>query len=52
MLDGHIPFVATFTKGSTEWYRARFAGFSKSDSQSACAALKRMSLDCIAMAAE
>jgi D-alanyl-D-alanine carboxypeptidase len=52
VLDGHIPFVATFTKGSTEWYRARFAGFSKSDSQSACAALKRMSLDCIAMAAE
>ena len=52
VLDGHIPFVATFMKGNTEWYRARFAGFSKTDSQSACAALKRMSLDCIAMAAE
>jgi cell division protein FtsN len=52
VLDGHIPFVATFMKGNTEWYRARFAGFSKTDSQSTCAALKRMSLDCIAMAAE
>ncbi len=52
VLDGHIPFVATFMKGDTEWYRARFAGFSKTNSQSACAALKRMSLDCIAMAAD
>ncbi|HUU67089.1 MAG TPA: D-alanyl-D-alanine carboxypeptidase [Methyloceanibacter sp.] len=52
VLDGHIPFVATFMKGNTEWYRARFAGFSKTDSRSACAALKRMSLDCIAMAAD
>jgi len=52
VLDGHIPFVATFMKGDTEWYRARFAGFSKTDSRSACAALKRMSLDCIALAAD
>lgn len=52
LLDGHLPFTATFTKGDTEWYRARFAGFSKDDAQATCAALKRMSLDCIAMAAE
>lgn len=52
LLDGHLPFTAAFTQGSTEWYRARFAGFSKADAQSTCEALKRMQLDCIAMAAE
>jgi D-alanyl-D-alanine carboxypeptidase len=52
LLGGHLPFTASFTKGSTEWYRARFAGFSKNDALSTCDALKRMSLDCIAMAAE
>jgi D-alanyl-D-alanine carboxypeptidase len=52
LLDGHMPFTATFTRGDTEWYRARFAGFSKGDAQETCAALKRMSLDCIAMSAE
>ncbi len=52
LLNGHLPFTASFTKGSTEWYRARFAGFSKTDAQSTCDALKRMSLECIAMAAE
>jgi D-alanyl-D-alanine carboxypeptidase len=52
LLHGHLPFTATFTKGDTEWYRARFAGFSKNDAQATCAALKRMSLDCIAMSAE
>ena len=52
LLDGHLPFTATFMRGNTEWYRARFAGFSKSDAQSTCAALKRIPVDCIAMAAE
>ena len=52
LLNGHLPFTASFTKGSTEWYRARFAGFSKTDAQSTCDALKRMRLECIAMAAE
>jgi D-alanyl-D-alanine carboxypeptidase len=52
LLDGHMPFTATFTKGETEWYRARFAGFSKDSARQTCAALKRMSLDCIAMSAE
>ncbi len=52
LLSGHIPFTASFTMGSTEWYRARFAGFSKTDAQSTCDALKRMQLECIAMAAE
>lgn len=52
LLDGHLPFTATFMKDNREWYRARFAGFSKSDARSTCEALKRMSLDCIALAAE
>lgn len=52
LLDGHLPFTATFMKNNTEWYRARFAGFSKSDARNTCEALKRMSLDCIALAAE
>jgi D-alanyl-D-alanine carboxypeptidase len=52
LLNGHLPFTAAFMRGDTEWYRARFAGFSKSDAQSTCAALKRMSLECVAMAAE
>ncbi|MHA1517300.1 MAG: serine hydrolase [Alphaproteobacteria bacterium] len=52
LLDGHLPFTASFMKGETEWYRARFAGFSKTDAQSTCAALKRMKLECIALSAE
>jgi len=52
LLDGHLAFTATFMRGSTEWYRARFAGFSKNDAQSTCEALKRLRLECIAMAAE
>lgn len=52
LLDGHMPFTATFSKNDTEWYRARFAGFSKTDARSTCEALKRKRLECIAMAAE
>ncbi|MEM7191923.1 MAG: SPOR domain-containing protein, partial [Pseudomonadota bacterium] len=52
LLDGHLPFTTTFHKNNREWYRARFAGFSKTDARSTCEALKRMSLDCIALAAE
>ncbi len=52
LLDGHLPFTTSFTKGGQEWYRARFAGFSKDDAQSTCAALKKRSLDCAVMRAE
>ena len=52
LLDGHLPFTASFIKDDKEWYRARFAGFSKPDAQAACAALKKMSLDCAVMTAE
>ncbi len=52
LLDGHLPFTASFMKDDQEWYRARFAGFSKEDAQSTCAALKKRSLDCVAMRAE
>ncbi len=33
LLDGHLPFTASFMKDDQEWYRARFAGFSKDDAQ-------------------
>ena len=52
LLDGHLPFTTSFTKDGAEWYRARFAGFSKSDAQSVCASLKKMSVDCAVMKAE
>jgi D-alanyl-D-alanine carboxypeptidase len=52
LLDGHLPFTTSFTKDGTDWYRARFAGFSKSDAQIACDALKKMSVDCVVMKAE
>jgi D-alanyl-D-alanine carboxypeptidase len=52
LLEGHLPFTATFTKNDTEWYRARFAGFSQDKARSTCDALKNISLDCVVMAAE
>jgi len=52
LLDGHLPFTASFMKDDKEWYRARFAGFSKDDAQATCAALKKLSLECVAMRAE
>ena len=52
LLAGYQPFTASFEKGGQQWFRARFAGFSQADAQSACAQLKKLSLDCIAMRAE
>jgi hypothetical protein len=52
LLEGHLPFTTSFTKDGTDWYRARFAGFSKSDAQMACDVLKKMSVDCVVMKAE
>jgi D-alanyl-D-alanine carboxypeptidase len=51
LLDGHPPLSMMFQKDDTQWYRARFAGFSQDDARSTCAELKRMSLDCIVMRA-
>ena len=44
--------IYSLMKDDKEWYRARFAGFSKVDAQAACAVLKKMSLDCVVMSAE
>jgi D-alanyl-D-alanine carboxypeptidase len=52
LLDGHLPFTASFMKDDKEWYRARFAGFSKDDAQRTCAALKKRLLDCVVMSAD
>jgi D-alanyl-D-alanine carboxypeptidase len=52
LLEGHLPFTASFMKDDKEWYRARFAGFSKDGAQTTCAALKKRSLDCVVMSSE
>lgn len=51
LLDGHRPVTLSFRKDTTDWYRARFAGFSQTDAKTTCASLKRMALDCIVMQA-
>jgi D-alanyl-D-alanine carboxypeptidase len=51
LLDGHQPIAVTFQKDDTQWYRARFAGFSQDAAKSACAELKRMSFECVVMRA-
>jgi D-alanyl-D-alanine carboxypeptidase len=52
LLDGHLPFTASFMKDDREWYRSRFAGFSKDDAQATCEALKKRSLECVVMRSE
>jgi D-alanyl-D-alanine carboxypeptidase len=52
LLEGHLPFTTSFMKGDQEWYRARFAGFSKEDAQATCGALKKMSLECVVMTSD
>jgi D-alanyl-D-alanine carboxypeptidase len=51
LLEGHPPLAMSFQKDDTQWYRARFAGFSQDAARSACVELKRMSLDCVVMRA-
>jgi D-alanyl-D-alanine carboxypeptidase len=51
LLDGHQPLAIAFKKDETQWYRARFEGFSQDGARSACAELKRMSFDCVVMRA-
>jgi D-alanyl-D-alanine carboxypeptidase len=51
LLDGHQPVAIPFEKDDTQWFRARFAGFSQDSAKSACTELKRMSFDCVVMRA-
>jgi D-alanyl-D-alanine carboxypeptidase len=51
LLDGHQPIAVTFQKDDTQWYRARFAGFTQDRAKSTCAELKRMSFECVVMRA-
>ena len=39
ILDGHQPVAVAFQKDDTQWYRARFAGFTQDARQSTCAEL-------------
>ena len=49
ILDGHQPVAVAFQKDDTQWYRARFAGFTQDRAKSTCAELKRMSFECVVM---
>jgi len=51
ILDGHQPVAVAFQKDDTQWYRARFAGFTQDRAKSTCAELKRMSFECVVMRA-
>jgi D-alanyl-D-alanine carboxypeptidase len=51
LLKDYSPVTTMFQKDDTQWYRARFAGFSKDGAASACQELKRMALDCVVMRA-
>jgi cell division protein FtsN len=51
ILDGHQPIAVAFQKDATQWYRARFAGFTQDRAKSTCAELKRMSFECVVMRA-
>ena len=51
ILDGHQPVAVSFQKDDTQWYRARFAGFTQDRAKSTCAELKRMSFECVVMRA-
>jgi D-alanyl-D-alanine carboxypeptidase len=51
LLDGHQPVAVSFQKDDTQWYRARFAGFTQDRAKSTCAELKRMSFECVVMRA-
>ena len=51
LLDGHQPVAVAFQKDDTQWYRARFAGFTQDRAKSTCAELKRMSFECVVMRA-
>jgi D-alanyl-D-alanine carboxypeptidase len=50
-LAGHATLTIPFNKDSSQWYRARFAGFSQDRAKSACKELKRLGLDCVVMQA-
>ncbi len=51
VLDGHQAVTLSFRKNDTQWYRARFAGFSQDDAKNTCVTLKHMALDCVVMRA-
>jgi D-alanyl-D-alanine carboxypeptidase len=43
------PFTEVYEKGSTTYYRARFAGLNEQSADAACKALKRSSVSCFAI---
>lgn len=49
-LRGKTPLTIAVTKGSATFYRARFAGFSRSTARRACRTLARRGIGCFALA--
>ncbi|MGI9405459.1 MAG: serine hydrolase [Hyphomicrobiaceae bacterium] len=52
IVGNHAPVTMAFDRNDRRWYRARFAGFSRSAARSACQNLKQRKIDCIVMAAQ
>lgn len=49
-LRGKTPLTIAVTKGASTFYRARFAGFSRSTARRACRTLARRGIGCFALA--
>ncbi|HWL05369.1 MAG TPA: serine hydrolase [Xanthobacteraceae bacterium] len=49
LLASADPFTETFEKGSRTYYRARFAGLTKTSAEAACRYLKRNDVACLAI---
>jgi D-alanyl-D-alanine carboxypeptidase len=49
MLTAAEGFTEVYSKGSTTYYRARFAGLNERSADAACKALKRSSMSCFAI---
>ena len=49
MLGHADPFTEKVVKGSTELYRARFAGFDRDGAEAACHHFKRNDISCLAL---
>jgi D-alanyl-D-alanine carboxypeptidase len=49
LLGGAEPFTEAVQKGEKTLYRARFAGLEKDQAESACKALKRNDMACMAI---
>ena len=52
VLSGHPPVAVQYNAASKTYYRARFAGFERTQADAACVVLKAKHVDCIVMRAD